>query len=567
MNRNALVSPAQGSTKFPMSCDRNSAPKIDFFYRQRLRIAVARGLRSRRPTSNLEEGPAERTCSCSTSARISATLSPTPREMKKTPPRKKPKPLYRQKPIKRKTPLTRKSPLHRYRVEDAAVIRDDPADSPAHRAPRRLKLLDLFCGAGGISEGFRSAGFRSLGGTDIDPDAVATFAANFPDAAAICGDIRKPAIRERVIDLARDADVIVGGPPCQAFSQVRNHSRLIEDPRNSLYREFVRVLAATMPSAFVVENVTGMEQMGVREQITEDLSLDGEYIVRAQIVDAADFGVPQTRERLFFLGCHRSQNIEPPILQGSGATSALALARRNGARPIQYEIDHLAPLWSSQLAAVLADPRNFRIVSVAQAISDLRGLPTGNRHDAMPYADLPAPESAYQALMRRDAGEILRNTQVPRINADTAMRLRSIPQGGNHRDLPDKLLDRYLTGQRWGQDNGTGRLSRRHFYAYRKLHPAMWAWTLNTKADSAYHYSVNRALSVREFARIQSFPDRFVFTTDPRRGGLLGRIDGGPAHSRYRQVGNAVPPLLAHAVAESLRVLLSPDVTAGSSAE
>ena len=421
-------------------------------------------------------------------------------------------------------------------------------------------MLDLFCGAGGLSEGFRRAGFRTIGGTDIDPDAIATFAQNFPDAEAICGDIRKPTVRERIIELAHQADVVVGGPPCQAFSQVRNHARLIDDPRNSLYREFVRVLSATTPRAFVVENVTGMEQMGLREQIAEDVSLDGEYIVRSQVVDAADYGVPQTRARLLFLGCHRNQNIEPPFLQGSGATAALALARRNGVRPAHYEIDLLSPLWSGDLAAVLADPRNLRIVTVAQAISDLRGLPVGNRRDAMPYVDLTAPESAYQALMRRDAGDEVHNTQVPRINVDTAMRLRSIPQGGNHRDLPDALLARYLSGQRWGQDNGTGRLSRRHFYAYRKLHPAMWAWTLNTKADSAYHYSVNRALSVREFARIQSFPDRFVFTTDPRKGQLPGRIDGGPAHSRYRQVGNAVPPMLAYAVAESLRQLLAPEL-------
>ena len=113
-----------------------------------------------------------------------------------------------------------------------------------------------------------------------------------------------------------------------------------------------------------------------------------------------------------------------------------------------------------------------------------------------------------------------------------------------------------------GQDNGSGRLSRRHFYAYRKLHPAMWAWTLNTKADSAYHYAVPRALSVREFARLQSFPDSFVFTSDPRPGAVPGRIDGGPAHSRYRQVGNAVPPLLARAVATELGAALAVRVTA-----
>ena len=145
------------------------------------------------------------------------------------------------------------------------------------------------------------------------------------------------------------------------------------------------------------------------------------------------------------------------------------------------------------------------------------------------------------------------NVSVPRINEDTIIRLSAIPEGGNYLDLPYRLRGRYLTGKRWGPHNGSGRLGRRHYYAYRRLHPDFWAWTLNTKADSAYHWLAERALSVREFARIQSFPDRFKFTTDPRRGAISGRIAGGAAHSRYRQVGNAVPPLLALAVARRLK--------------
>lgn len=428
---------------------------------------------------------------------------------------------------------------------------------PRNGIGRRFKVVDLFCGAGGLAEGFKLAGFDIIGGVDIDPDALATFALNFPGAKALCGDLRRPSLRQGVIELSRHAEVIVGGPPCQAFSQVRNHSRLINDPRNSLYREFVRVVRESAPAAFLMENVTGMDQMGVREQIEEDLALEGQYAVRSQVVDAADFGVPQTRKRLLFVGVHRRFNVDPPVFGGSGATSALMLARRNGVRPIHYEIECLAELWSGSIASALKDPRNLTVITAAQAISDLCGIPAGNRDDVLPYSILPPPESAYQVLMRKGAVTEIRNVQVPRINFDTAKRLRSIPQGGNHRDLPDNLLGRYLSSQRWGQDNGSGKLSRRHFYAYRKLHPDIWGWTLNTKADSVYHYSETRALSVREFARLQSFPDGFVFTTDPRRGQLPGRIDGGAAHSRYRQVGNAVPPLLARAVARELRRLLT----------
>lgn len=420
-----------------------------------------------------------------------------------------------------------------------------------------FSVLDLFSGAGGLSEGFRQAGFAVLAGSDNDPDAVATYTLNFPEAQAILGDIRSPGVKRHVLAAARAASVIVGGPPCQAFSQVRNHSRVIDDPRNSLYREFVDTLRTALPLAFVMENVTGLDQMGVREQIVADLSLEGEYQVRAQIVDAADFGVPQTRKRLLFVGVRKDTGMTLPQLKGTGGTDAVVLARFTGDRRPRYQLVTQQNLLSMRLAEALDDPQDLTAVSSSQAISDLRRLPVGNRLDVLDWREFPEPESAYQRLMRGGSQLVVSNVQVPRLNKDTELRLLNIPQGGNHRDLKEPLLDRYLTGQRWGQDNGTGRLSRKHFYAYRRLHPSLWAWTLNTKADCVYHYDEARALSVREFARLQSFPDHFVFTADPRRGMIDGRHDGGPAHSRYRQVGNAVPPLLAKYVAQTLLVELN----------
>ncbi|MEB2604775.1 DNA cytosine methyltransferase [Burkholderia cenocepacia] len=415
-----------------------------------------------------------------------------------------------------------------------------------------FKAVDLFCGAGGLSEGFRQAGFVIVAGSDNDPDAMATYAANFPEASAIIGDIRTATVKEKILDAARSASVLIGGPPCQAFSQVRNHTRMIDDPRNALYREFVDVLKQTLPPAFVVENVTGMDQMGVREQIAADLSLDGEYIVLPQVVDAADFGVPQTRKRLLFIGVRTSSGMTPPELVGTEATQAVTLARFTGSRRPRYQIVVQEHIRSMRTGETLTNSQDASVVNAADAISDLIELPVGNRCDLLSYADLPGPQSEYQRLMRDGCGDMLANVQVPRINPDTKLRLLGIPPGGNYRDLREELQERYITGHRWGQDNGTGKLSRKHFYAYRRLHPDMWAWTLNTKADSVYHYSVARALSVREFARLQSFPDRFIFTTNPTPGMIDGRHDGGPAHSRYRQVGNAVPPLLAKAVASNL---------------
>ena len=426
----------------------------------------------------------------------------------------------------------------------------------ASRTPQ-FRVVDLFAGAGGLSEGFRQAGFAVAAGSDNDPDATATYALNFPEAKTITGDIRDPQVKAQILEAARSASVLVGGPPCQAFSQVRNHTRMIDDPRNSLYREFVDVLRQTTPMAFLMENVTGMDQMGVREQIASDLALDGQYLVAPQVVDAADFGVPQTRKRLLFVGLRADLGAKPPVLTGTGATDAIALIRVTGAKRTRYQLVVQESLLSVRVAEALQNPDNLAVVSAADALADLVGLEDGRRADEIAYASLPEPSSAYQRMMRDGAHGLLTNVQVPRSNDDTKLRLRAIPKGGNHRDLSDDLLDRYITGQRWGQDNGTGRLSRRHFYAYRRLHPAIWAWTLNTKGDSVYHYDELRALSVREFARLQSFPDRFTFTTDPRRGMIEGRHDGGPAHSRYRQAGNAVPPLLARAAASALAKALA----------
>lgn len=420
--------------------------------------------------------------------------------------------------------------------------------------------MDLFCGAGGLSEGFRQAGYHVVAGSDHDPDAVATYAHNFPGALALCGDVRDPQLREQLDQAATGADVLVGGPPCQAFSQVRNHSRLIEDPRNSLYREFVSAVATARPAAFLMENVPGMAQMGVKAQVLEDLRLDGEYRVDAQLVNAADFGVPQTRKRLLFLGVRTDLNAPPPHLAGSGATASIQLVRfgsdtdASGARTGPgYAVAARPDELGETIGIRLADPGDAGVVSVAQAISDLSGLQAGRRREDMEPEELATAASAYQQRMREGSIAAPLNVSVPRCRADTALRLAAIPAGGNHRDLAEPLRARYLTDSRWGPSNGSGQLGRSHYYAYRRLHPDMWAWTLNTKADSAYHYQAVRCLSVREFARLQSFPDRFAFVTDPRRGPLAGRIDGGAAHSRYRQAGNAVPPLLAAAAAVALR--------------
>ena len=341
--------------------------------------------------------------------------------------------------------------------------------------PAPLTVVDLFAGAGGLSQGFRQAGFRVLAGSDHDPDAMATYAANFPGARALCGDVRDPAVREQLDELEAGADVLVGGPPCQAFSQVRNHTRLIDDPRNSLYREFVLSVATARPAAFLMENVPGMAQMGVKSQVLADLRQDGEYLVEAQLVDAADFGVPQTRKRLLFLGVRADLGVDPPLLAGTGATAGLQLVRfasesTAGGAATGYAVTARPDLDGEALALRLADAGDLGVTSVAQAISDLSVLEAGRREEVLRPQDLPPAASAYQQLMRAGSAGAM-NVSVPRLREDTALRLAGIPAGGNHRDLPEHLRARYLTGDKWGPSNGSGRLGRAHYYAYRRLHP------------------------------------------------------------------------------------------------
>lgn len=377
-----------------------------------------------------------------------------------------------------------------------------------------------------------------MAAADHDPDVCATYRLNFKETVLVEGDLTKPDKRAAIVDaVAERLDLLAGGPPCQAFSQMRNHDRLLADPRNRLYREFVEILSVLRPRALVLENVLGMNQLKggeVRRQIEQDLSLNGEYEVVSGVLDAGDFGAPQRRPRLVFLGVERGGAF-PKLPQGTGITRLLRNGQYGGLCPSDQHT-----FW----AEVLQDPEDARAVTAAQALSDL--VDPGDTYTS-------EPQSAFQRVIR--AGSDRPQDHVPsRIRADTVARLEAIPPGGNVYDLPEHLMVRYLGGRRWGPAGNGERLARRHYYAYRRLHPDWLAWTANTKADFAYHYLLPRGLSVREAARIQSFPDTFHFTTAPP--GTPGQLKNGARHSRYRQVGNAVPPLLGAAIGASVAELL-----------
>ena len=204
--------------------------------------------------------------------------------------------------------------------------------------------LDLFSGAGGFSEGFRQAGFHTLAANDIDPWAGATYEMNYKKHGTefILGDIAKPALRDQLFSAVdgTELDVVIGGPPCQGFSQVRNHARLIDDPRNRLYRHYISVIKQLRPRTFVMENVPGLENLAggaVRLQILEDLALEGEYRVECRVLDAASFGVPQNRLRILFIGVRHDIALSPRFPFSPFAESCPFLIARKRATRWTYQ--------------------------------------------------------------------------------------------------------------------------------------------------------------------------------------------------------------------------------------
>lgn len=412
---------------------------------------------------------------------------------------------------------------------------------PASTTRQPLTAVDLFCGAGGLSKGLADAGFKILAAADHDPDACASYRSNHSGTLVIEGDLTDRQHHEALIEAVPrgQLDLLAGGPPCQSFSQIHNHDRLLGDPRNRLYREFVEILSEFKPKALLLENVTGMSQLmggAVRRQIEEDLSLSGHYTVISGVLDAGDFGTPQRRPRLVFVGLDKELG-EPSLPEGSGLTRLLpegGARHRNGGKTDEVE----------RLQEMLHDPQDLRAVTAGQALGDL--LEAGTRYTS-------DPQSAFQ-LRARQNSEFPQDHEPSRIRMDTVKRLEAIPPGGNIHDLPEELRQRYISGERWGPAGDGKRLARRHFYAYRRLHPDRLAWTVNTKADFAYHYDIPRGLSVREAARLQGFPDAYHFTTAP--AGTPGQYKNGARHSRYRQVGNAVPPILGRAIGGKIAELL-----------
>jgi DNA (cytosine-5)-methyltransferase 1 len=365
---------------------------------------------------------------------------------------------------------------------------------------------DLFAGAGGLSCGFHLAGFRSQLFNEIDADAVATFRLNFPAAVPFVRPIQELTAAEVLgrCPGAADLDVLCGGPPCQGFS-INAPVRSEDDPRNHLFRHYVRlVLEGLRPRFVLVENVPGLVSLDGGQTLADVIEAfrRAGYRVAYRILNAAHYGVPQERWRLLILGTRLpgvEPSLPPPVHYSTRVPNFTGGASHTFRHAVRKEKE-------------LVDDGLLPPVTVRQAIGDMPAIPSGGGAAEMEYG-----------------GGLLFNHECANLAGVNQRRIAHVAPGGSWRDIPHELLPA-----------GMKRAKRTdHTRRYGRLHPDEVSGTILTKCDphwgAVVHYAQDRVLSVREAARLQSFPDSFRFT--------------GSKVAMYRQVGNAVPPLLARAVA------------------
>ena len=344
--------------------------------------------------------------------------------------------------------------------------------------------IDIFSGAGGLSIGAEMAGISMKCAVEINKSAAETYQYNHPETKVICNDIRKIS-KDELLDHDEDVFIIIGGPPCQGFSMSNSRSRNMDNPNNQLFKEFVRLVDELRPKWFLFENVwgiTNIENGDVMEMIAS-LFVDLGYKVDKDVLCASSFGVPQNRERFFMVGNRIGVNFEFPA------------------------------------------PSKNRI-SVWDAIKDLPILNNGDQVNECDYI-IPYEEATEYAQLMRIKSQKATQNLVSR-NADYVIeRYKYIRPGHNWRDIPDELMGNYADK------------SRCHSGIYKRLNPDEPSVVIsNYRKSMLIHPYQHRGLSVREAARIQSFPDSFHFC--------------GPISHIQQQIGNAVPPLLAKAVIDQI---------------
>ena len=354
------------------------------------------------------------------------------------------------------------------------------------------KVIDLFAGCGGLSVGFMKAGYNITKAVEFDPVIAETYKLNHPNVEMLVDDIKN--ISDGSFFKKGDADIIIGGPPCQGFSMAGARIRhdFIDDPRNYLFKHYFKIVKKVKPNIFILENVKGMltmQQGKIFKEICDIFSdpilLDGQaYSVFSKLIKTVDFGIPQKRERLVIVGV-LCQNL-----------------------PFE-------DIWQQTVADICErDVNFFNRVTLADAIGN---LPQTTSSGVIPA---PIPSSDYQKYLSTTADTISNHTHSNHSEKAIA-RMKAIGNGENYTVLTEKI-------------NSV------HSGAYGRLCWDEQAPTITTRFDTPaggrfIHPVENRTISPREAARIQSFPDNFYFQGDKR--------------SISRQIGNAVPPKLAYFLA------------------
>lgn len=343
---------------------------------------------------------------------------------------------------------------------------------------KKYNVIDLFCGAGGLSYGFEDAGCNVILGIDNDKLALKTFIANHKNAKCLCCDISQINYANEIKNVIGNTkiDLIVGGPPCQGFSIAGQ--RNFDDPRNKLYLSYIKLVEQIKPKAFIIENVPGIVSLfngEVKNNIVKRFSQMG-YNVNFKILCASDYGVPQNRKRVIFVGILNSKR------------------------------------------SFVFPETNKEIITCKMALSDLPSLVNTLGEECQTYKT--SPQNNYQFLMRKKSNVV--QNHIAASHSEKIKHIISlVPDGGNYKDLPEEYKN-----------------SRNFHVAWTRFNSNKPAPTIDTGHRHHFHYKYNRVPTVRECARLQSFPDHFIFY--------------GNKTQQFKQVGNAVPPLMAKAVAEKL---------------
>lgn len=354
----------------------------------------------------------------------------------------------------------------------------------------KFNVVDLFSGAGGLSRGFMDAGFNVVLGIDADEAALKTFKANHGSAETMKIDLFNHDNLTRITEYLDSRnimiDVLVGGPPCQGYSLAGPRNE--HDERNTLYEAMVKFAKMTKPKVIVLENVPGLLKLfngKGAQRIMDDFSALG-YQMKNKILYAPEYGVPQIRKRVFFVG----------VLPEVG------------------EFNYPEPFINKE---------NF--ITCEEAIGDLPSLEIDLGSEESDY--LTEPLSVYQEIMRKNTDKLY-NHLGTKHEDKTIKLIAMVPEGKNYKALPEP----YNTMFKYNE-------------ALTRYHSKKPSLTINTGHRSHFHYKWNRIPTVRESARLQSFPDDFIFY--------------GNKSQQYRQVGNAVPPLLGKAVALQVKKILEKD--------